>query len=124
MVKFGLTLCVCVVMILISNMIDKQEVAVAELGEWQQVESLNKLDDTLENPFAQTKRIPFYLDKPLHITLTLYNDAGEKVVTLINEDRKRGNHFIYFDTSSLENGSYEYRLEGDSFSLSKEVAIQ
>jgi len=44
--------------------------------------------------------------------LELYNDAGDKLLTLANENKKRGSYSFEFDFTShnLPPGAYYYRL--------------
>ncbi len=62
------------------------------------------------NPFNPVTRISFYLVEPAHVRLDVFNVAGAKVATLINESRGSGLHTVDFQASSLSSGIYLYRI--------------
>lgn len=49
------------------------------------------------NPFNPTTRIEYILEKTNHVKLTVYNIAGQKIRTLINESQSSGKHSIVWD---------------------------
>ncbi|MCB1047042.1 MAG: T9SS type A sorting domain-containing protein, partial [Calditrichaeota bacterium] len=62
------------------------------------------------NPFNPTTRIPFTLDRPLRVTIDIYNLRGQKIETLLDEGRSRGNHEVLFQAIGLSSGVYLVEL--------------
>ena len=67
------------------------------------------------NPFNQRTTITYRLPEDVFVHLEVYNILGQKVVTLVNEDKQAGTHSIQWD--GLDNlkkkdssGVYLYRL--------------
>jgi hypothetical protein len=67
------------------------------------------------NPFNPATNIKFALPKAARVNLTIYNLLGEKVATLLNEDKEAGFFTVQFDASSLSSGVYIYRLTTQDF---------
>ncbi|MBN1165448.1 MAG: T9SS type A sorting domain-containing protein [Candidatus Krumholzibacteriota bacterium] len=77
------------------------------------------------NPFNPVTTISFNLVKPAHVRLEVFNVAGAKVVTLLNESRGVGMHYVEFKASSLSSGLYFYRLiAGDMVEYKKMVLLR
>lgn len=67
------------------------------------------------NPCHTQTIITFELEKPIKISLSVYNLLGLKVIDLIrNETYQPGKHEILFDVSKLQSGSYNYTLISES----------
>jgi hypothetical protein len=62
------------------------------------------------NPFNSSTSIKFSLLEAKHITLTVYNMAGEKVLTLIDEYMDQGDHSVDFKADHLTAGTYYYTI--------------
>ncbi|MCH8556888.1 MAG: M12 family metallo-peptidase [Balneolia bacterium] len=78
-----------------------------ELDVPQQVQ----LRQNYPNPFNPTTNITFGLPQAADVTLEVYNVAGQRVATLVNNSRMNsGFHTITFDASRLASGVYLYRL--------------
>jgi len=67
------------------------------------------------NPFNPATNIKFALPKAAKVTLLVYNLLGEKVATLLNEDKETGFYDIQFNASSFSSGVYIYRLTTEDF---------
>jgi hypothetical protein len=67
------------------------------------------------NPFNPATIIPFTLEESGMVTLTVFNVKGERVSTLISNDRmESGHHNVMFDASDLASGVYVYQLQVDN----------
>ena len=62
------------------------------------------------NPFNPSSKIRWQLAVGSLVNLVVYNLAGERVATLINERQAAGLHQVEFDGSALASGIYFYRL--------------
>ena len=67
------------------------------------------------NPFNPATNIKFALPKAAKVTLLVYNLLGEKIATLLNEDKEAGFYNVQFDASSFSSGVYIYRLTTEDF---------
>lgn len=64
------------------------------------------------NPFNPSTTIPFALDKPIDVTVTVYDIMGREVSVLSkNELFKAGEHSLTFNAQNLTSGIYLYRIE-------------
>ncbi len=81
------------------------------------------------NPFNPTTNIQFYLPNSAKVTLTVYDVAGRKIATLLdNNQRAKGTHTVSFNADSFASGVYLYRLSaesdnGKSFVQSKKMTL-
>ena len=71
------------------------------------------------NPFNSTTHIRFGIDKPGKVKLEIFNILGQRVVTLLNENRKPGVFEIVWDAKDTQgrkvpSGIYFYRLKVDN----------
>jgi len=93
------------------------------------------LGQNYPNPFNPTTTISFSLKVqgstfkgPLRTTLTIYNIRGEKVKTLVNENRLPGNYKVIWDGKDdagkrVASGVYFYRLKVGENSISKRMVL-
>ena len=66
------------------------------------------------NPFNPQTQIAYRLDRPQHISLTLFNSRGQKVRQLVSGFRTAGSYQEIVDGSTLAAGIYYYRLQDAS----------
>jgi hypothetical protein len=88
-----------------------------------------KLSQNYPNPFNSRTIIRFQLPVKGFCSLNIYNIIGQKVKTLIEEDRSAGYHTIFWDGTNdynekISSGIYIYRLEaGDTFRAIRKVVF-
>jgi len=80
------------------------------------------------NPFNPTTNIPFILDKPADVNLTIYNVLGQKVTTLIDETYPAGNHIARWDGTNdrgvgVSAGVYIFRIVVSGKRLAKKMVL-
>ena len=63
------------------------------------------------NPFNPVTTISYSIVEDGHVTLSVYNLAGQKVKTLVDSSMPVGTHHATFDGSNLASGMYFYRFE-------------
>ncbi len=75
------------------------------------------------NPFNPTTTISYSLPHNTHITLSVFDAMGRKIMVLTNEEKAAGNYSIKFDASNLSSGVYFYRLNAGSFVDTKKLVL-
>jgi hypothetical protein len=64
------------------------------------------LSQNYPNPFNPTTQISYVTTKEGPVTLRVYDILGRNVATLVNENRKTGQHTERFDGSKVASGMY------------------
>ncbi|RKY95560.1 MAG: hypothetical protein DRQ13_06930 [Ignavibacteriae bacterium] len=75
------------------------------------VASSFKLEQNYPNPFNPSTTISWQLPVDAFVSLKVYDVLGNKVATLVNEEKPAGNYEVEFDASNLSSGTYFYKLE-------------
>ena len=72
-----------------------------------------ELSEAWPNPFQTQTAIHYQLPMPAHVELAVYNLAGQKVATLINQQQPAGLHTAYWNgaNAAVASGIYFYRLQ-------------
>ena len=58
-----------------------------------------------------------------HVTLKIFNSAGEEIITILDEYRTAGNYEINFDAAGLASGVYLCRVSTNSFVETKKMLM-
>ncbi|MCB9475180.1 MAG: T9SS type A sorting domain-containing protein [Candidatus Delongbacteria bacterium] len=82
-----------------------------------------KLGLPYPNPFNPMTRIPFTLDRPLRVTISVYNLRGQRIQTLLDESRGRGEHEIVFQAIGLSSGVYLIELTAGGKRQTRKVLL-
>jgi len=75
------------------------------------------------NPFNPETRIKYQVQRAGHVELNVYNALGQKVKTLVNEEKPSGTHSVTFDAADLASGIYYYQLKADGFNAVKKMLL-
>lgn len=75
------------------------------------------------NPFNPATTIRYSLPEQGMVHLAVYNLLGQKVATLINEERPAGHHEVIFDATGFSSGVYIYRMQAGHFSTTKKMML-
>ena len=81
-----------------------------QVGSLQLPESVT-LRSNYPNPFRGSTNISYGLPSDEKVLLEVYNIAGQKVATLVNQQQSAGVHEVTFDASGLASGMYMYRIQ-------------
>jgi len=81
------------------------------------------LSQNYPNPVTKSSTIQYTLPRECHVTLEVYNAAGQKMITLVNEKQSPGYRAVTLDTKSLPDGVYFYRLEAGDFRTSRKMIV-
>ncbi len=96
------------------------EVTLSETGSYA-------LAQNYPNPFNPVTNIKFSIPTEGHVSLKIYNIAGEEIATLINGYRNAGEHTARFDANAinggLASGFYIYELRVGEFRATKKLLL-
>ena len=81
------------------------------------------LEQNYPNPFNPQTTISYTLEAPAFVTLKVYNVLGREVATLVSEDVPAGRHDVRFDATTLNSGTYFYRINAGSFTATKQMIL-
>ena len=82
-----------------------------------------ELAQNCPNPFNTETEIRYTLPHRAHVTLRVYNAAGRRLYTLVNESRTPGEHTVRWDAENASSGPYFYRLEADGLSRTRKMMV-
>ncbi|MFN2374605.1 MAG: family 10 glycosylhydrolase [Cyclonatronaceae bacterium] len=75
------------------------------------------------NPFNPTTTIPFSLPEADEITITVYDQMGQRLAVLQNGPMPAGMHTVVFDARHLASGVYLYRIVGAGFTETRKMML-
>jgi parallel beta-helix repeat protein len=84
------------------------------------------LHQNFPNPFNPTTTIPYALPNPAQVTLNIYNLRGEKIATLVNQQKSPGHYTVEWDGRDrtghpVASGIYLYRIEAGQFVMTRKM---
>jgi len=82
-----------------------------------------ELSQNYPNPFNPTTNIRFSMPQSGIVKLVVYNLLGQVVANLVNGYREAGTYNVNWDASRLTSGVYIYRIESNSFNLTKKMTL-
>lgn len=75
------------------------------------------------NPFNPSTTISYSLPQHTFVTLKIYNNLGQELETLVNEEKSAGIYSVLFDGSRVSSGIYFYRLQTENFSQTRKFIL-
>jgi hypothetical protein len=81
------------------------------------------LNQNYPNPFNPSTIINFSLPSDSYLTLKVFNELGEEVAVLINEELRVGTYEVEWDASALPSGVYFYQLKTENFIEAKKMIL-
>ncbi|KAA3663317.1 MAG: T9SS C-terminal target domain-containing protein, partial [Calditrichaeota bacterium] len=81
------------------------------------------LSQNYPNPFNPTTTIRYALPKAGHVEIALFNTVGQKVKTLVDENRPAGTFTVQLDATTLTSGVYFYRITTAQFNQTKKMIL-
>jgi hypothetical protein len=90
--------------------------------------AMNRLDQNCPNPFNPATTIKFEIAKKGHVSLKIYNVAGQLVKTLINDVMDAGPHSKDWTGTNnvgvkVASGVYFYSIEADGFKSTRKMVL-
>ena len=89
--------------------------------------SLNDLGNTLQvypNPFEDITNIVYMLINDTEVDLSVFDNAGRKIATLVREYKGSGRHEVEFSRKNLDSGVYHIRLITGDLVITKMIIIR
>ena len=87
------------------------------------MQKIIQLNQNYPNPFNQSTKFSYYLPTELQVEVVILDALGNKIITLVNEEKRSGNYEVEFDASGLTSGIYFYRLTAGNFSQTKTMIL-
>jgi hypothetical protein len=81
------------------------------------------LSQNCPNPFNPITIIRYVLAKHSHVEMTVCNVLGQRVVTLVDEDKPAGEHSVSWDATGFASGVYFYRLRAREYVQTKKMLL-
>lgn len=81
------------------------------------------LKDAYPNPFNAQCIISFSIPKDARVKIDVFNILGQKVITLLDEEKEAGDHSVKFDASNISSGVYFYRIVTDDYIRTKSMTL-
>jgi len=81
------------------------------------------LEQNFPNPFNPSTKIKYSIPYSSLVTLKVFDALGNKIETLVNEEKPSGSYEVNFNASSLTSGVYFYRLQDGSFVETKKMIL-
>jgi predicted outer membrane repeat protein len=82
-----------------------------------------KLDQNYPNPFNAQTTISYYIPKPSHIRLAVYNTNGQLVDVLADEQKSAGSYTTTWDGSRFSSGLYFYKISSAHGTVVKKLLL-
>jgi len=81
------------------------------------------VDQNTPNPFNPTTTIGFTITEAGHVSVDIYNVAGQKVDTLVNDALSAGRHSLVWNASGMSAGVYFYTVKSGDFSKTMKMTL-
>ena len=81
------------------------------------------LQQNYPNPFNPATNITFSVPEEVPVRLAVFNNLGEEVAELVNDNLAAGQYTVRFDASDLSSGVYYYRLTAGTFTQTQLMTL-
>jgi hypothetical protein len=82
-----------------------------------------KLSQNYPNPFNPSTTIQYSIPRLSKVKITLFNLLGEKITTLVDEEKLAGSYQIKFNSDNIPSGVYFYQLKADDFVQTRKMIL-
>ena len=82
-----------------------------------------QLEQNYPNPFNPSTMINFTIVEKNNVNLSIYNQSGQLVKNLVNEEKESGNYSVNFQAVGLSAGVYYYTLKTNNSIISKKMIL-
>jgi hypothetical protein len=98
------------------NMFSKRDLS-------QIIPETNSLSQNFPNPFNPRTTIYYGIQEPGNVTIKIFNTLGQEIVTLVNERKEIGYHYVEWNAANLPSGVYFYKIQSGHFTESKKMML-
>ena len=91
--------------------------------EEEQLPTEYSLSNAYPNPFNPITTITYQIPKDGFVTLEIFDILGNKVATLVDQQKVIGKYSVQFDASSLASGTYVYQLRVNDYTSTKKMLL-
>jgi uncharacterized protein (DUF427 family) len=81
------------------------------------------LEQNYPNPFNPSTKIKYRIPELSFVKLTIYDALGDKIKTLVNEEKSAGEYTQEFKALNLPSGIYFYQLQAGLFTETKKMVL-
>jgi len=81
------------------------------------------LGQNYPNPFNPSTKISYSIPVEGFVNLDVYNSIGQKVASLVNENKTAGSYEVNFDAAKLSSGIYFYKISSGNFTETKKMIL-
>ena len=81
------------------------------------------LSNNFPNPFNPSTKINYQIQELSFVTLKVFDVLGNKIATLVNEEKPAGSYKVVFDRNGLPSGVYFYQLQAGDFIQTKKMVL-
>ncbi|MCW8813665.1 MAG: T9SS type A sorting domain-containing protein, partial [Chlorobium sp.] len=81
------------------------------------------LGQNYPNPFNPSTKISYSIPVEGFVNLDVYNSIGQKVASLVNENKTAGTYEVNFDAAKLSSGIYFYKIASGNFTETKKMIL-
>jgi GH18 family chitinase len=102
---------------------------VAVIGNGTKQDQFIRLFQNYPNPFNSPTKIPYTVLKKTWVKLSIFNVLGQRIATLIDQEKDIGHYNVEFDPSrvnlgrGLQSGCFFYRLEIGDATVTKKLIL-
>ncbi|MFA5403776.1 MAG: T9SS type A sorting domain-containing protein [Ignavibacteria bacterium] len=82
-----------------------------------------KLNQNYPNPFNPMTNISFSIPKSEFVKITVYNEIGREIETVLSENLNVGSYTINYNASKLSSGIYFYKINAGDFKETKRMLL-
>ena len=82
-----------------------------------------KLNQNYPNPFNPITTVKFSIPAKTHVNISIFNILGQRIITLIDENKAAGTFQIRWDASNYSTGLYFYQIKTTDFVQTKKLML-
>ncbi len=82
-----------------------------------------ELSQNYPNPFNPTTTINYSVPRSSFVTIKVYDVLGNKVASLVNEEKSSGNYSLHFNGAGLASGIYFYTMHAGNYTSTKKFIL-
>lgn len=82
-----------------------------------------EISQNYPNPFNPATKINFSIPFSSQVSLKIFNNAGQEVATLVNENLSASSYEINWDASDFNSGVYYYKIQAGNYNETKKMLL-